>query len=789
MPVDIGPRIGLDGEAEFKQSLKAVDQQLKSMGAEMKAVVSAFDAGDRSEEALSAQNEVLAKSIAATEQKMQLLTNQLDRQQRKLSDLGTALEQAKKQYGENSAEASKAQNAYNKQYVEVGKLETQFNKTTESLNKMKSQISANEHSMNGLDDAMDDAEDSSGRLEKSFSALTVAAGNLISSGIETIVSGLTDLVGSIWNLDESTEEFRVAQGRLNTAFEAAGYSTEAARDAYQNFYKILGDTDTATEATQLLAQLAEREEDMAKWTEIAAGVSGTFGDSLPIESLIEAANETAKVGEVTGTLADALNWVGISEEEFNEKLSECSTEADRNQLIMETLSKQYDEAANSFHRNNSALEESRNIQVQMQDALGNLGGVIQNIKNELLTSLAPALTTVTTGFTNFLRGINTERITSAINQIFTAFSVGGTSEGFQQALTIIGSLGSQFIQTLYNGIMDGLPQLSSAAVSVMGELGNYLTQNLPVLIQNGLDAVSSFTASLRENAGLVIDGALGLAESLAQGLADSIPTIVENVPTIVTNIAGVINDNAPKIFEAAVNIITTLVQGLIDSIPTIIANIPEIINAIVNTILAFNWLNLGKNIITGLSNGIGSMVTAVKTAANRIVNTIKANISKLPSEMLSIGKNIVQGLWRGIQNMASWIRSQVSDFVSGIVSSVKNVLGIHSPSTVFAYMGKNMALGLGKGFGDEMRSVQRDINRSMEELSEPELNATYSESATASRSSSTQYQDSMANVIAAAVRDALQGASVYLNGRKVGTLVTQSQNASAVARGRSQVYV
>ena len=157
--------------------------------------------------------------------------------------------------------------------------------------------------------------------------------------------------------------------------------------------------------------------------------------------------------------------------------------------------------------------------------------------------------------------------------------------------------------------------------------------------------------------------------------------------------------------------------------------------------------------------------------------------------MLSIGKNIVQGLWNGIQNMASWIRSQVSGFVSGIVSSVKNVLGIHSPSTVFAYMGKNMALGLGEGFSDKIRSVQRDINRSMEELADPELNVTYSESATASRSSSTQYQDSVANVIAAAVKSALQGSSVYLNGRKVGTLVTQSQNASAVARGQSQVYV
>src|SRR5699024_6088547 len=154
-----------------------------------------------------------------------------------------------------------------------------------------------------------------------------------------------DLVSSLWNLDESTEEYRRAQGRLNTAFEAAGYGADTAQQAYKAFYGILGDTDTATEASQLLAQLAESEEDVATWTEIAAGVSGTFGDSLPIEGLIEAANETAKVGEVTGTLADALNWVGISEDEFNAKLAAAGSESERNRLIMETLSNQYDQAA------------------------------------------------------------------------------------------------------------------------------------------------------------------------------------------------------------------------------------------------------------------------------------------------------------------------------------------------------------------------------------------------------------------------------------------------------------
>ena len=235
-----------------------------------------------------------------------------------------------------------------------------------------------------------------------------------------------------------------------------------------------------------------------------------------------------------------------------------------------------------------------------------------------------------------------------------------------------------------------------------------------MLLQAGLEAVVSLTSSIRESAGLIVDGAIGLAQSLAQGLADSIPTIIENVPTIVTNIAGVINDNAPKIFAAAVNIIGTLIKGLIDAIPTLIENIPQIINAIVNTLLAFNWVNLGGSIIKGLGNGLKSMISFVKDIAGQIVSAIKGGISNLPQQMLTIGKNIVQGLWNGIKSMMTWITDKVSGFVGGIVSSVKGVLGIASPSKVFAGIGEYMAEGLAQGWDNEYDRIRRDIEGGMD---------------------------------------------------------------------------
>ena len=198
------------------------------------------------------------------------------------------------------------------------------------------------------------------------------------------VAGATALTTAFIALDGATEEYRIAQGKLTTAYEAAGYSAQTATQAYRDFYGILGDTDTATEASQLLAKLAENEQDVSTWTRIAAGVSGTFGDSLPVEGLIEAANETAKVGTVTGQLADALNWAGIMEDDFNERLSACGSESERNKLIMDTLAQTYEGAADAFYKNNSALVASRNQQSAMQEITAGLGETSSNVKGKVL---------------------------------------------------------------------------------------------------------------------------------------------------------------------------------------------------------------------------------------------------------------------------------------------------------------------------------------------------------------------------------------------------------------------
>lgn len=210
-----------------------------------------------------------------------------------------------------------------------------------------------------------------GKAVTDFATKTVKRGAVALAGLAT----------GFLALDNVTEEYRTAQGKLTTAYEAAGYSAQAATTAYREFYKILGDTDTATEASQLLAKLTRSEQDVTSWTRIAAGVSGTFGDSLPIEGLIEATNETVKTAKVTGVLADALNWVGISEDKVNDQLERCTDEGERNRLLMDTLTNAYNGAADAFYRNNEELVRARANQAAMNTVTAKLGSAAQTAKN------------------------------------------------------------------------------------------------------------------------------------------------------------------------------------------------------------------------------------------------------------------------------------------------------------------------------------------------------------------------------------------------------------------------
>ena len=486
-------------------------------------------------------------------------------------------------------------------------------------------------------------------------------------GVATAASGA---VAGLLALESATEEYRVAQGKLTTAFEAAGFSVDAAQEAYGEFYKILGDTDTATEASQLLASLAESEEDISEWTGIAAGVFGTFGDSLPIEGLIEAANETANVGQVTGVLADALNWAGISEDEFNAKLEECSNTSERNRLIMDTLSGTYDEASEAFYRNNEAMIQSRENQILLDSALSELVNTISGVKNGLISELLPSLTGVISAFNDLINGV--EGADAALST-----AVGGLVSDLVAQLPEFLSFGVQILKSILQGIIDNLPTLLEGMGQVVQEIGTALLELAPDLMEAGGEILTF----------------------IADGIETGLPKLAEALPGIIESISNYIIDNLPAILETGTNIIESLLNGIVQAIPLLMEALPQIISTIITFIVENlpEIIGAGVEIITALVYGILSAIPSIVMAIPEVIKAIVDGFSQLPKMLFDIGANIIQGLIDGIGSMIGNVMDAVGSVIDAIFGTAESEAEVHSPSKRAARLGTMIAQGLSEG--------------------------------------------------------------------------------------------
>ena len=194
--------------------------------------------------------------------------------------------------------------------------------------------------------------------------------------------------GALFALTEGTREYRAQMGLLDSAFQAAGHSSGEAKTTYSDLNAVLGDTEQAVEAAQHIALIADNEKEMNELTKIGTGIFASYGASLPLEGLYEAIGHTSALGEVQGSLADGLEWAGISVEDFNKKLEKCSNEEERQDLIMKTLKDTYGEAATQYQATNKDVMEARKAQERLTDSFAELGRVCEPIITAIKNKIA-----------------------------------------------------------------------------------------------------------------------------------------------------------------------------------------------------------------------------------------------------------------------------------------------------------------------------------------------------------------------------------------------------------------
>ena len=328
---------------------------------------------------------------------------------------------------------------------------------------------------------------------------------------------------------------------------------------------------------------------------------------------------------------------------------------------------------------------------------GFLNGAINQIDVKSIgTSLSGLALGILTTLDNALTTTNWSQLGTKLATLLTSIDWVGI---FVSAISVAGK---------------AITALTQLGVSFMDNLAKGITNGTQQFISKGLSALMSFTANLRSNAGKLVDSGLKLMLNLAKGIAKAMPDIIKNVPQIVINIAGVINDNAPKILLAGVQLIAILLKGLIQSIPTLIANVPKIVQAIVSVFTAYNWLSLGKSLITGIKNGImnakNTAVDAMKNTYNGLIDAIK----NLPSKLKGLGENGIKGIGNGITGKLSGLKTTAGKILTNIIEAVKNLpkelskkatSAIRDMKTTFknvdwGSVGMNVVKGIAKGVGD-----------------------------------------------------------------------------------------
>lgn len=425
-----------------------------------------------------------------------------------------------------------------------------------------------------------------------------------------------------------------------------------------------------------------------------------------------------------------------------------------------------------------------------QDSLQDMTTAIAGAKRGIMSDFLPSMTAMMDGITNIFGGDSDkgiEQLKDGIESFFDsvddaiprAIDFGGNiidaiAQAVDEHLPEIMDKGTGLVTELISGAIEGMPtalekigelvtlfgesiltyapQLMDAGIQIITQISQGLVAGVPKLISNALPMILSFSETIRSGAGSLVDAGIDLVLNLAQGLMDSLPTLLEQVPQIVINIAGVINDNAPKLLVAGVKLLVTIGKGLIDAIPAFLENLPQIFEAFIAVWSAFNWINLGKSVITAIKNGFNALrnnlpstlksigqsakdwftgidwANAGKEIIGFIESAIRGLFTTIPGVLLeiansawdeftsvdwySVGSNVIEGIVNGLSAGIGWLKEKAAEAANSALQKAKDILGIKSPSRVFRdQVGKQIPRGMALGIEDTQFEVDKAIDR------------------------------------------------------------------------------
>ena len=707
MADNFGLKIGVEGEKEFKKALSDINQSFKVLGSEMKLVESEFGKNENSVQSLTAKNEVLTKQIDAQKEKIETLRN--------------ALKNASDSFGENDRRTQ--------QWA------VQLNNAQAELNNMERELKQNEKALDGVADEFDDAEkqadqfgdelkdagdkadDAGGRFQKLGGVLK---GIGAAMGAAFVAVGAA-AVGAAKALTDMTVGAAAYADEILTMSTVTGMSTESLQ-AYKYAAELV---DVSMET--LTGSMSKQVKSMAS----ARDGSAKFADAY--------AKLGVSVADGNGQLRDSetVYWETI------DALGKISNETERDALAMQIFGKSARELNPLIAQGSEGIaaltEEAKRMGAVMSEdslnALGNFDDSVQRLKagagaakNAMGTILLPQLQTLADDgvslLGDFTRGLNEaggdfSKISDVIGN-----TIGGIADMILENLPKIMEVAVDIVMALINSITDNLPLIIDVASSVIFTLLQGLIDALPQITQGAVQLVMSLVDGIIDNLPMIVQAAIDMIVTLALGIADALPELIPSIIEAIILIVDTLLANMDKILEAAFAIIAGLAEGLLNALPRLMEALPQIITTIIEFITSNlpAIIEMGITLIVQLAAGLIKAIPQLLAALPQIIAAIVSGLGSAVGSVMQIGIDIVKGLWEGIKSMGKWLSDAVGNFFGGIVSGVKGLLGIHSPSTVFAGIGSNMGEGIGIGFLDAMNGVEKDMQKAIP--TEFDVNAT-----------------------------------------------------------------
>lgn len=634
----------------LQDALKSVQKQARNAQSNLRDVNRELKFDPSNADLLELKMNALNKSVEETKK-------QLDMYKQALQQL-----ESKKQSGAKLTAQEEAQ--YDSLKLAIVRCERQLDSYGSELADTARQAEGSKTALGKLGQTIEDNADAISN-----------AGSKVSSAGTALSGGIIGAAGALTGLASSQEEAIQQSGQLETAWVSAGGTAEQASSTYASFYRILGDSSSATEASQNLARLTTNEQELQQWTDIAAGAYATFGDALPLQNLAEAAQETAHTGTVTGGLADALNWSTASAEQwsaalsghssaqaafnqavaegqtkedaFNASLAACGSEQERSQLITETLTGLYADAGRQYQETNKDLLASRDAQNETNQSMQELGEAalpvktaVTEIGTSLLNTLAPALETVTGWYKN----LSPEQQTLVNNLALGAVAFGGVTTAVGKTMEAAEGVGSAFKTA---------GELWGGAKKLMGDTG-FLSK-----IGTGFSNIVTKAGGL----GSMLTGTLSSGWTGFTGLIAAHP-IALGVAAVSAAVAGLTwfftqTETGKQMWSDFTGWISEKWQAVQD----FFAGVPEF------------WGGIWEQVSTGVSDfctGVGEKWEQLKQGASDTWENIKTGASNAWNDLKTNVGNLAQG---AVDTVSSWWNNLTGNTDSAfgqIASTVQN---------------------------------------------------------------------------------------------------------------------